>query len=64
VLAAAQAAWIVIGDSGDAATWIPVGTIAVALALLGPGAWSADARIFGWKRLDLHGDDEQGPPSD
>jgi hypothetical protein len=27
--------------------------IGVALALLGPGAWSIDARLFGWKRLEI-----------
>jgi len=26
-----------------------------ALAMLGPGAWSADARLFGWKRIDIRG---------
>jgi hypothetical protein len=28
------------------------GTIGAALAMLGPGRWSVDARLFGWKRID------------
>jgi len=27
--------------------------IGIALALVGPGALSIDARLFGWKRIDL-----------
>lgn len=27
--------------------------IGAALALVGPGMWSLDARLFGWKRIDL-----------
>ncbi len=27
--------------------------LAVALALLGPGAWSVDARLYGWKRIEI-----------
>ena len=42
-------------------TWAPfirpgcllLGILGICLALLGPGAWSVDARLFGWKRIDL-----------
>jgi hypothetical protein len=27
------------------------GTVGGALAMLGPGRWSVDARLFGWKRI-------------
>jgi putative oxidoreductase len=35
--------------------WIFVllGTLGVAWVLLGPGAYSVDARLFGWKRIDI-----------
>jgi len=34
--------------------WGPLllGTIGGALAMLGPGLWSVDARLFGWKRVE------------
>jgi len=32
---------------------LSLGGIGVALTLLGPGVWSIDARLFGWKRIDL-----------
>ena len=30
-----------------------LGIFASALAMVGPGAWSVDARLFGWKRLEV-----------
>ena len=32
---------------------IVVATIGASLALLGPGAWSVDARLYGRRRIDL-----------
>jgi putative oxidoreductase len=36
-------------------TWIHIflGVLSVSLAMLGPGAWSIDARLFGRKRFDI-----------
>ena len=34
-------------------TCVLMGILGVALALLGPGLWSVDARLFGWKRIRI-----------
>lgn len=52
-LAAAFALWHMISQSGDRGAYIFLGTICAGLALVGPGAWSVDARLFGWKRIDF-----------
>jgi uncharacterized membrane protein YphA (DoxX/SURF4 family) len=31
---------------------ILVAAFGAALAMLGPGSWSIDARVFGWKRIE------------
>ena len=33
--------------------YVLMGILGAGLALLGPGAWSVDARIFGWKRIRI-----------
>jgi putative oxidoreductase len=43
--------------------FIGVGTMGAALALIGPGMWSIDARLFGWKRLEIRDRKSPKPPS-
>jgi len=38
--------------SGDKWVWLLLATASAALAMLGPGLWSIDARLFGWKRIE------------
>jgi len=52
-LVAVFAVWNSIAQPGDPWASIYLGTIGIALALLGPGEWSVDARLFGWKRIDV-----------
>jgi putative oxidoreductase len=53
VLLAIIEIWSALTHPHDPWSYILLGTLGAALAMLGPGAWSVDARLFGWKRIDL-----------
>lgn len=46
-------AWKILALPGDKWVWLLLGTLSAALAMLGPGLWSIDARLFGWKRVEV-----------
>jgi uncharacterized membrane protein YphA (DoxX/SURF4 family) len=60
-LVAAEALWNVF-SSGHPWRWIMLATLGAALALIGPGAWSIDARLFGWRRLEMRDRKTQDSP--
>ena len=44
--------WKIFAVPNDLWAYVFAATLAAALAMIGPGAWSVDARLFGWKRID------------
>ena len=52
-LVAAIGLWFAFAHVEDPLASVLLATIGAGLALVGPGAWSIDARLFGWKRIDL-----------
>jgi len=56
-------AWRILTLPGDRWLWLLLGTVSVALAMLGPGRWSIDARLFGWKRVEAPAREPSSIPS-
>jgi putative oxidoreductase len=45
--------WRSVNHISDPWAGMLLASMGAALALVGPGAWSVDARLFGWKRIDF-----------
>ena len=45
--------WLVYSNPTDAIVHVLLATLGGSLALLGPGAYSVDAWIFGWRRIEV-----------
>lgn len=52
IVAAAEIG-LTVTHPAEAATFLHFGMLGAALALLGPGAWSVDARLFGRKNIQI-----------
>ena len=44
--------WIALTNAGDSWMAIALATFGGTVAMIGPGAWSIDARLFGRKRIE------------
>ena len=45
--------WAIFSPGDSVAVHLLLAALGVSLAMLGPGAWSVDARLFGRKRIDI-----------
>jgi uncharacterized membrane protein YphA (DoxX/SURF4 family) len=45
--------WSALTQSNNPCPCVLLAANGAALALLGPGGWSIDAWLFGWKRIDI-----------
>jgi uncharacterized membrane protein YphA (DoxX/SURF4 family) len=47
------AIWGAVSQHASVCPTVLLGTMGVGLALVGPGGWSFDAWLFGWKKIDI-----------
>ena len=52
-IVAATELWIIFLLPEDLRLHILQAVFGVGLALIGPGVWSLDARLYGWRRLEI-----------
>jgi uncharacterized membrane protein YphA (DoxX/SURF4 family) len=53
LMLAAFELWAVFLQPADPSAKLLLAILGIALALIGPGAWSIDARLYGWKRIEF-----------
>lgn len=45
--------WSAFSTSSETSLHLLLAALGISLVMLGPGAWSLDARLFGRKRIDI-----------
>jgi len=55
--------WEMVSHPACRPQYVSLSIIAAALALLGPGAWSVDAWLYGWKQIKISDRSRSGPDS-
>jgi putative oxidoreductase len=59
-MASVFALWHALTGQADPGLHFLCALLGLAVALLGPGGWSIDARLFGWKRFEIRNGDSNG----